>query len=632
MSEGYKPGLTTVSLLSIAYAAIVVTPILIYMSFLTGLPDPARFIPVFVSLLLFTEVGRFAGRFVSKQEAYIIYFMSQIVAFDALYWVGLLMNLYFRDAPYTKLFGIADKIPTWAAPPLDTWAVQLRTFFAREWLTPILVLLLSTVGSLLIDIGLSFIFIQLFIEIENLPFPVAPIDAQAIEVLTERTPDRMIPFATAAVIGFLYEFAVYGFPQLSEALIGTRIQLVPYPWVDLTEYFAGVLPGALIGVATDISTFAVGWLIPWESIVWIFIGSIAFYVVGNVLSLLLADTTGNPMLLRWKADWSPVARIDWLWQRSVFNLWASPLIGLSVGVGLFSLIVSLKYFKTAFSSMLRLTEAAKRKGYLPLGFILVMIFTGALVGTAVATWLYPSLWWFWLLSWTLFPFIQGILLARSFGEVGLGVQIPYIREAFLIAFTRPGEVEPWLVPAKITTGAGIITHRIKVATLLEVRPMDYYKAYALTLPLVLALSFVFLQFFWSMAPIPSAVYPWTVISWPIASLNFSLWVSRSIEIFRPELILASSVAMLIVSLLARYLGLPFSPIGFAAGAALTPPYAINYFMGAIVGRLLEKRLGKTYWERVRGAIIAGLFCGVGLALALTVVILMISKSAWLLPF
>ncbi|MEM2790403.1 MAG: hypothetical protein QW075_01015, partial [Thermofilaceae archaeon] len=156
MSEGYKPGLTTVSLLSIAYAAIVVTPILIYMSFLTGLPDPARFIPVFVSLLLFTEVGRFAGRFVSKQEAYIIYFMSQIVAFDALYWVGLLMNLYFRDAPYTKLFGIADKIPTWAAPPLDTWAVQLRTFFAREWLTPILVLLLSTVGSLLIDIGLSF--------------------------------------------------------------------------------------------------------------------------------------------------------------------------------------------------------------------------------------------------------------------------------------------------------------------------------------------------------------------------------------------------------------------------------------------------------------------------------------------
>ena len=629
MSEGYKPGLTTVSLLAIAYAAVVVTPVIIYMSFLTGLPDPARFIPVFISLLLFTEVGRLTGRYVTKQEAYIIYFMSQIVAFDALYWVGLLMNVYYREAPYTKLFGIADKIPTWAAPQLDSWAVRMRTFFASEWALPVLISLISTVGSLLMDIGLSFVFIQLFIEQENLPFPVAPIDAQAIEVLTEREPERMIPFAIAAVIGFFYEFAVYGFPQLTEAMIGTRIQLIPYPWVDLTEYFSGVLPGALVGVATDISTFAVGWLIPWDSMVWIFIGSLTFFVVGNTLGILLADATKNPMLLRWKADWTPVAKIDWLWQRSVYDLWASPFIGLSLGVGLFSLIVSLRYFKPAFASMLNLSEAAKRKGYLPLGFVAAMIAAGAVMGAAVAIWLYPHLWWFWLLSWTIFPFIQGVLLARSYGEVGLGVQIPYVREAFLIAFTKPGEIEPWMVPAKVSTGAGIITHRIKVAMMLETRPLDYFKAYAITLPLVLLFSFIYLQFFWSMAPIPSAAYPWTVISWPIASLNFSLWVSRSIEVFKPDLILGSAAVMLAASLVARRLDLPFSPIGFAA---LTPPYAINYFLGAVVGRLLERRLGRGRWERVRGAIIAGLFCGVGLALALTIVILMISKSVWILPF
>lgn len=632
MSGAFKPGLTRVSLLAIIYAAVVVTPVIIYMSFLTGLPDPARFIPVFVSLLLFTEIGRLTGRYVTKQEAYIIYFMTQIVAFDALYWVGLLVNLYFREAPYTRLFGIADKIPTWAAPPLESWAVKARTFIASEWATPILISLVSTVGSILMDIGLSFIFVQLFVEVENLPFPVAPIDAQAIEVLTERAPSRMIPFAMAAVAGFAYEFAVYGFPQLTESFLGKRIQLVPYPWVDLTEYFAGALPGALVGIATDISTFAVGWLIPWSSALWLFVSSILFFVVGNTLGILLADLVKIPELLRWKAEWSPVARIDWLWQRSVYNLWASPFIGFTLGVGLFSLLVSLKYFKPALTSMLHLTEAAKVKGYLPFGFVLAMIVAGSLMGVAVATFLYPSLWWFWLLSWTVFPFIQGVLLARSVGEVGLGVAVPYIREAFLIGFTKPGEVEPWLVPAKISTGAGMITHRIKVATLLETRPMDYYKAYAITLPLVLALSFVYLHFFWSMAPIPSAAYPWTLISWPISSLNFSLWVSRSFEIFKPDQILLSAAAILAVSLAARRFNLPFSPIGFAVGVALTPPFAINYFLGAVAGKIIERRVGKARWEEIRAAVIAGLFCGVGLALALTVAILMVSKSVLPLPF
>jgi hypothetical protein len=42
-----------------------------------------------------------------------------------------------------------------------------------------------------------------------------------------------------------------------------------------------------MGVATDISTFAVGWLIPWESMVWLLVGSLSFFVVGNVLGIAL---------------------------------------------------------------------------------------------------------------------------------------------------------------------------------------------------------------------------------------------------------------------------------------------------------------------------------------------------------
>lgn len=623
----YKSGLTAISALAIAYVALALTPAVIYMNLVTGVGVGGL---AYVTLLLFSEVGRLVGRYITLQEATIVYYMSGVAAADALYWVGLLMNLYYRDAPYTKLFGIADKIPTWVAPPLDSWAVQARTFLAQEWLTPILVSLIGTTASILVDIGLSFIFVKLYVEEERLPFPMAAVDATAVSVLIERSPDRMVLFTLSGATSFAYTFIVYGLPQLTETLMGVRIQPIPYPWVDFTPLTAGALPGAILGVATDLMTFFIGMILPWMHVVWLLIGSLSFFVVGNTLGLVLADVVKHPILLRWKADWSPTATIEWLWQRSVYDLWASPFIGLTLGVGLFALVVSARYIKLVFTS-LRHLGAASRESYVPLGAIAAMTLGGALAGAALSSWLYPSLWWLWLLLWTLFPFIQGVLSTRSVGETGLSVQIPYVREAFLIAFTEPGDAAAWMVPAKVATGAGVIAHRIKVALMLEMRPLDYYKAYALTLPLVLIFSFIYLQIFWSIAPIPSAAYPWTVISWPVNSLSFSLWVSRSIEVFKPDLIAASTLLILAASFGARKFGLPFSPVGFAIGTSILPPFAINYFVGSLIGRFVERRLGSR-WNEVKVAIVAGASLGAGLALALASAFVMLAKSVWFLPF
>jgi hypothetical protein len=629
VAEGrsYKSGLTAVSALAIVYVALALTPAVIYMNLVTGVGVGGL---AYVTLLLFSEVGRLVGRYVTLQEAAIVYYMSGVAAADALYWVGLLLNLYYRDAPYTRLFGIADKIPTWAAPPLDSWAVQARTFFAREWLTPILVSLIGTTASILVDIGLSFIFVKLYVEEEKLPFPMASVDAAAVSVLIERTPDRMALFTLSGAASFIYTLIVYGLPQLTETLMGVRIQPIPYPWADFTPLTAGVLPGAILGVATDLTTFLVGMILPWTHVVWLLIGSLSFFVVGNVLGIVLADVVKHPMLLRWKADWSPTATIEWLWQRSVYDLWASPFIGLTLGVGLFSLAISAKYIKPAITSLARL-GAASRESYVPLGAIAAMTLGGALAGAALSSWLYPSLWWLWLALWTVFPFIQGALSTRGVGETGLSVQIPYVREAFLIAFTQPGDAAAWMVPAKVTTGAGVIAHRIKVALMLEMRPLDYFKAYALTLPLVLLFSLVYLHIFWSIAPIPSAAYPWTIISWPVASLSFSLWVSRSIEVFKPDLIAASALLIVAASFVARRFGLPFSPVGFAIGTSVLPPFAINYFVGALISRLVERRVGSR-WSEAKVAIVAGASLGAGLALALASAFVMLAKSVWFLPF
>jgi len=184
MSEGReRRGLTAVAALAIAYTAIALTPAAIYMSLVTG-AGAAGF--AFITLLLFSEVGRHVGRYITPQEACIIYYMSGVVGGEALYWLSLLQNLYFREAPYTVLFGIAKEIPTWAAPPLDSWAVRARALIAPEWALPIAVTLLGTLASVLVDIGLSFILIQLYVVEERLPFPMASVSAVAISTIAER--------------------------------------------------------------------------------------------------------------------------------------------------------------------------------------------------------------------------------------------------------------------------------------------------------------------------------------------------------------------------------------------------------------------------------------------------------------
>lgn len=624
----YKSGITLTSLSAIVYAAITMTPVIIFMNLAIGLTDPFRFIPVFVTLLLFTEIGRHIGRRITPQEAYVIYYMAEIIAFQSLYYQGLLLNLYFREAPYTKLFGLASKIPFWAAPPLDSWAVQTRTFFSYEWVIPLTVALVGAIGGTLIDLGLSIILSQIFIEVEKLPYPLAPIDSEAILTLTERTPEKIMIFSIAAVISFFYEFLLYGLPSISEALIGTRIQFIPYPWIDLTSVTEMALPGAMIGVATDISSFMVGWLVPFDAIVWLFIGSAMFYIIGNFIALKIP----LPYFVRWQKDWTPGQSIGWLWQRSMYDLWASPVIGLVLALGIYTFIISARAVYTTFKNLPKLRKAFEVRGYLPFKYGYIMIAIGIFMGTLVSIILHPKLWFVWVIIWAIIPLLQGLISARSIAEVGLGVQIPYVKEAFLLVFTQPNEVAPWMIPVKVTSSAGIITHRIKVATLVGARPADYYKAFAFTFPLILVISLIYWQAFWSMAPIPSTFYPWSVIQWPIQSLNFALWVSRSIQIFKPDLILGFMGVAVAIALICRRFGLPFSLYGLAVGTQLPPPYALNYLIGALIGKYIERRIGREKWQVYRSVALAGVFCGLGLSVAVSVAITIIVRSVFPLPF
>jgi len=631
--EPFIPGLTVVSVSAVLFGLVTTVPALMYLGFAVGpLGGTERFVPVFVTILLFTEVGRIVKRYVTSQEAYIIYFMLQ--AFGLYFVAGgmfgdFILRYYYRSAPYTILYGIADKFPLWYVPALDSYGPIHRTFLSSDWMIPILISLISTVSITMIDYGISFITSMAFIEVEKLPFPVAPIDYQAISTLTERTPEKIMYFSFAAVICLVYEFAVYGIPNLTSVFLGTTITVIPYPWIDLTSTIERFLPGAIFAIGTDIANYMVGWLIPFNAAFWLFIGSMFTWVFGNAIALRI----DLPYFQMWQKEWTYGAPISWWWQRSIFDLWASPHVGFGIGIAFGVLALGIKGITRGFTALRHLTREQLKTSYIPFKWVMALIGAGSLIGAGLAVVLMPELWFIWVISFAIFPLFNGVLAARATAETGLSVTIPYLSQALFVSFTRPNDVVPWAVPLQTTSGASIITHRVKVAQLLNVRPLDYYKAYILFLGVAIFLSFLYVQIFWTMAPIPSAFYPWTAYNWPISALNFSLWVSRSIDIFHADVIAICAVATFLITIAGSRIAMGFfSPIGLLAGLTTIPPYATMYLIGALIGKWLERRMGKEQWEVRRSVIIAGAFAGIALAVAIAVAITIVGRVVTSKPF
>jgi hypothetical protein len=147
------------------------------------------------------------------------------------------------------------------------------------------------------------------------------------------------------------------------------------------------------------------------------------------------------------------------------------------------------------------------------------------------------------------------------------------------------------------------------------------------------ISFIFWSIFWTMAPIPSAFYPWAAIQWPVSSLNTSLFISRALQIFKPDIILGTAALVWLVAQGADFLKIGFfSPIGFLSGITTLPPFSLTYLIGALVGKYLERRIGKEKWDTGKAVVIAGVMCGEALAIATAIAITIIGKVVTSQPF
>jgi hypothetical protein len=234
-------------------------------------------------------------------------------------------------------------------------------------------------------------------------------------------------------------------------------------------------------------------------------------------------------------------------------------------------------------------------------------------------------------------FINNLIASRGTAETGNPVVIPYVWQGAILLSGYKG-LEPWFIsPVAGGTLSPWWTASIKACYLTETRSLDFFKSIFVGYALILIMSFVYVSFFWSMAPIPSTIYPMTLVSWPTNAITQSMWITGQISTLNPQIMLLSFLCMFLILIvgetLQRYTSIPFSAISLVVGITMLPTSTIPLFIGSAIGWLiLQKIFGRDWWMRYRAIISGGLTAGESIIVAISVAFILISKGTWILPW
>ncbi|MBO3801922.1 MAG: OPT/YSL family transporter [Thermoproteota archaeon] len=617
----YKRGFTLKSFLFILYSSIVLMPAVIFTLLTSGVGIGGNV--GFIVVLLSIELVTLLGSSLSKQEIFIIWSCSGIAASDIIF-LSLLQNLYFRSispitwqflSPSTKL-PLPLEIPNWFAPPPNSPVLLLRTFLYPDWLLPIAVTLAGWILSgKVIDLALGFLFFKLYSEEERLPFPMQEVTAQMLLTLPEKESNKKMLLTVSALIAFVYNLILYTVP------FATLFQFVPIPipWIDLTKAVEPILPGASFGISTDLLVFTSGFITPLNVVVSMFLGSFAFYFLGNYI------VTKEGFFA-----WTPGMDAATLFQRSMISIWAYPNIGLAIAGALIPIITHPNYLLSAFKSLK--TSRSKERGELSLWLILLLYLGASSIIVFMIAMLTNFPIWIAIIFVFGWSFLSSMIASRSVAISGFQVTIPYVQQATILASGYKG-VDIWFAPMGSSGGAAWWCGWFKLSELMDTKYTDFIKGSLTASFLAIIFSFIYVSLFWSISPIPSPLYPAVSIYWPVNVIMSGLWITGSVATKNAlQFVAGSAIVGAIVSLGLDFLKVPFSLIGFVIGTSTPFPTIVTSLIGAIFGIALQKLYGKTWYNENKSTIAAGLVLGSSLAMVIGVAIAMVVKGGWILPY
>jgi len=620
----FGSGLTWRSFSVIMYGIIVLLPASIWYQLYTGgnLSSGIQY----TMLLFAVEFGFLAGRPIGRQESFMIWMLGHQICFEVIS-IQWIYAAWFRSSPHAR--GL--NVPNWWAPAPNTNLLIYRTLLAPDFLTPILVTVVFGLLWKLADMAMAFIAKSTFIDIEDLPFPTAQVGADAIITLSERTDARRNRvFTLAAALGFIYGSLVY-FPAL---VLG--YSTIPIPWIDLTSRIEPFLPGASFGIATDIMSGAMGFILPSNVIIAVFASGMAFYFFG---SFLTSSESPVPMLRGMFSYWSPGSSLMTIYQRSLFELWVSPIIGLAVAAGVLPILRRPHIFINSLRSLSRIKVGRDVDNY-PLWLLMALFFGSTIGSVALFAYLIPDLPIMFLVlllflssGWS---FIYTLVGTRSYGIVGFKQDVPYLKEGAFLAYmnaTGFSSTQVWFAPVIITTFGADFCYFMRIGQLCNTTSKSMYMTYFLVFPIAWLVSFVYVSAFWNVAPMPSNVYPGTNIYWPIQAQWLRLFASRGTEgLLNPFLVVGAFAIGVILFGVAEVAHVSIPLIALSAGATQPLPYSFSPLIGMILKELIERKMGQTFLKEYKNTVVAGLSLGIGLIITISVAIELILKNMWILPY
>jgi len=637
----YAEGFTKRSIIGAFFVGFIMMPGSIYLGLLAGQGlGPAA---EWVTIILFTEAARRSFTVLRRQEIYILYYMAGaltggigLVALSGGPFAGLIWNQYLVQSDAALGFGIRDQIPYWVVPSADSPALVERTFFHAHWFVPILLLIVGNILGRLNWFGLGYVLFRITSDVERLPFPMAPIAAQAATALAEVTAKtegwRWHVFSIGAVIGIAFGLPYVGIPAFTGSVLTRPVQLIPIPFYDMTLRLERTFPGVPFALSTDLGAAIVGFVLPF----WVVIGS----ALATLASLIV-----NPWLARNQLmpTWSPgMDYIQTSFATSV-DFWTSFGIGTSAAVA----IIGIVSIARSASRMKRETSGRGTflpppgRGDFPIWIGIALFAASTLTYILLCRlWLVPK---FPLVFLVFFGFIQSpvesYINARMIGLTGQYIGIPMVREASFILSRYKG-VDIWFAPIPMSNHGGQ-AQNLRVVELTGTKITSIIKAELFMLPLILICSLCFWQYMWKLAPIPSTAYPYAQKMWHLQALRSCLWMTATAqnnEMFMRAInwkyIVAGGASALGSYGVLSVLQLPVMLVwGFVRGLGGNPMDAIPQLFGALLSQFyFVRRYGMREWKQYAAVLVAGYACGMGLIGMGSAAIAMVMKSIRQLPY
>lgn len=666
--ERTESGLTSRTWPVILYGAFILMPANIYLMLVAGqsLLGPISFI----ALILWVEAARLSRKPLTTAEAFIVYSVSAVAAGQMLFYLYAIHPAYFRisEISNSALFSFRDPetgalktfgeaAPLWWAPPKEV--VLQRSFLHKEWIVPLLVGAVSWLFHMLADLSMGVLGRELFVKVEKLPFPFAHPPAEACKALTRDAPEAKKVFTICGLVGVVWGLVIY-FP----VALGKKIVDFPIPWADFNRSLHSWMRGASFGIATDILAFTGGFIVPFRVIISMLIGAFAIQFFGNAWATGgLAEFLGNLGFDSIAASpaWQGLnpATGQQYFHRFVEGMgisqvlpnqlfvWMPVFIGGMVAAGLLHIVSSPRELVRTFKGLLQTGKTTRQQHDQPISILpLALIFVSSVVGAVILfRILIPDFPWYIIGPFALFwSLLFSLIDIRAVGTTGYRIDPPYVREGLIISM-RPKNINVWFAPWPVALGSSSWAQHFKTAELVGCTPRSLIVAYLVAYPVGMAANLLFVSIFWSIAPIPSAVYPYAEIVLPVWANNLCIWISAALpnaseattqlvaQLFNIKWMVGTAAAFTAVFLVGKFSKrFQLSVIGLAVGMAMPLPFAMSLFIGGLVAQYIRRKTGAEWFGTNRNIIVAGLAVGEGVVIGLFAAIAALSNSLIALPY